>query len=189
MSFPSPTLFRAMSAEYDAPAGATVEVWTDLPAPGGWREALALPPSQGIAVAGPVAMRDTTKGTQVDLRVTAPAGAGVAVLRLAFRVRKIGRTPTDWVWWQAPLISGASDELVTLRVPVPPTPEGLVGMDVPVPPTPEGLAEMDVPVPPTVENAEMKVPVPPTAEGLLTQRVEVPPSPEAEMWADFPMDE
>jgi hypothetical protein len=185
-------LFRGVAVEYEAASGATLTLATDLPAPFATRETVALAATTGSrrAISRGFELTGTTKGRLVDVTVTAPAGGTVIVQRIRLRVRKIGREATDWMWYELPLPRSASDEWITVKVPIPPSPEEMSVIKVPVPSSPEEMSTVRVPVPQSPEEQSVvRVPVPPSPEDLLTIPVAIPPSPEDQRLHEMAMDE
>jgi hypothetical protein len=183
-------LFRAVAVEYEAASGATLTLATDLPAPFATRETVSLAATTGSrrAISRGFELTGTTKGRLIDVTVTAPAGGTVIVQRIRLRVRKIGREATDWMWYELPLPRSASDEWITVKVPIPPSPDEMSVIKVPIPPSPDEMSTIKVPIPPSPdEMSTIKVPVPPSPEEMATVRVPVPQSPEEQSVVRVPV--
>jgi hypothetical protein len=171
-------LFRIFRFKYQATGTCTVKLYTDMP--GGsyaLRETWTLDATTGEEMATLKCDSDT-KGFQAKFRFEPSSTAMLYIYGLVEAyARRIGRLPSDWAWHIVGIVPGAgSDELIPIKIPIPPTSDHDTALKIPIPPT-------------STEFATIKMPIPETGQQYLKVAIPLPDTPDAERWADFEMDE
>lgn len=144
----SAKLFRAISVEYRAPAGATATVSTDLPGDAiALRATLTLPESAGRRVIT-LPFVSGLKGRIFKVRISGP---GVVELYAAsLYARRTGTIATDWQW--VPLHVAPQQEWATIKLPITPTPDTFTALKLPIPPTPDTFSPLKLNIEPSSED-------------------------------------
>jgi hypothetical protein len=164
------TLFGAVTVLLDAPQGATLRVYTDMPG-----DALALRHTATIAPTSsrrPVRVKfpGATKGRIWYPEVLPPANGTVRLYGMEVWARVL---PGPWAWYAVPVIQ--TGEWQPLKLDIPPTGDWQP-LKLAIPPTPEEWTALPMGIEPTPDNwTAMKFPLKPT--------------PETGEWVSLPMDE
>jgi hypothetical protein len=147
MAFERVFLAGIIELEYDAPAGATVLFYTDLPGNAiALRETLAVPASTTRRTAK-FRLKGTTKGKLYRVKVTSTG----RVILYGGRVylRSLGLS-SEWAWFALP-ITASANTFTEWKLPIEPTAEKYTEFKLPIEGTGEKYSEYKIPLHPTAE--------------------------------------
>lgn len=153
------TLFRFVEVLIDAPGGATLTFYTDLPG-----NAMASRSSVGIpATSGRHSFRlplsGSVKGKLYQLKIVPNGGTIVSVYAAKVYARVLGPAAAPWQWYAVP-VTETPVEWSAVKLPIPATSEDWQPVKLPIPATSDDWSALKLPIDPTSEQwAEMKLPV------------------------------
>jgi hypothetical protein len=183
-------LFKIVEVLIDAPAGCTLEFWTDLPG-----NALA---QRSQAVIGATTGRHpyrmvlsgATKGKLYQLKIFPAGGVGMSIFSAKVYARPLGPPALPWAWYTVPGIFPTQDDWSEMKLPIDPTSDLYTSLKLPIDETSDVFASMKLPIDPTADTyTSMRLPIDPTADTYASMQLPVKPTPVVPDWVSLPVDQ
>ena len=163
-------LYAILKFDYIAPAGASVQFYTDLPGNAIAQRATFNFPAQSTRRTIKFRLASTTKGELYQVIVTS---SGVVILFEGWVFARAIGDNTDWAW---------------IRLPIPPTADTFSQIKLPIPPTSDEWTQVKLPIAPTADDwTQVKLPIEPSADTFSAVKVPMHPTPELYEWLDVPV--
>jgi hypothetical protein len=156
------TLFRFLEVLVDAPAGAVLTFFTDLPGNAmSVRSAITIPATIGrhpyrLSLSG------ACKGKLYQVKIVPQTWNPVAIYAAKVYARVLGPAPTQWAWYTVPVME-TSVEWQPVKLPIPQTSDEWQPVKLPIPQTSDDWQALKLPIPATSDEwTPAPLPVKPT---------------------------